>query len=96
MLVSDHSSNSSDGEEEDPDIPEKENEQSKKSNNLSNGSTEFHGILHQSSVDIAPKVLQDFNQLETSYINPEETELMEEISGTKASESSPETSESSP
>ncbi len=51
------------------------------------------GVLHESSVELAPKVLRTLKKPKSSYINAEVMELVEELRGEKASDKFDETSE---
>ncbi len=53
--------------------------------------SDLPGVLCNSSLELAPKVLHALKKLESSFINPEATKLVEEHSGVNASEETSET-----
>ncbi len=61
--------------------------------NLTSIDSDLPGVLCDSSVELAPKVLRALKKLESSFIFPEATKLVEEHSGAKASDETSDTSE---
>ena len=96
-LVSDHGSDTEEDELEDTKtVRERHRKSEQPTYNLSLIDSDLPGVLRDSSVKIAPKVLRALKKMESSFINPEATKLVEEHSGTKTlDETSDETSETS-
>ena len=57
--------------------------------------SDLPGVLRNRFAELAPKVLCALKKLKSSFINPEATKLVEELSGAKASDETNKTSETS-
>ncbi len=55
--------------------------------------SDLPGVLCDSSLELAPKVICALKKLESSFINPEATQIVDEHSGAKASDKTYKTSE---
>ncbi len=86
-LVSDHGSDTEEDKPEDPRLAQEKNQRSERATHKSTSiDSDLPGVLRESSVELSPKVLCALKKLESSFINPEATKLVEEFSCAKASD----------